>query len=371
MIKEAVDHLGGICSIVYPGDKVLVKPNLVSAHLPEKSATTDPRVVAALVHLIKEEAKPRKIVVADGPFGWPNQTAREVFKVTGIEDATIKFGAEVAYLDEDALFEMDVPSSKALIKCKIPRTILNCDVYINVPKLKTHFMTTVTLGVKNQWGIVNQSSRISCHRADIDQALVDLLRIVKPDLTLIDGIIGMEGYGPDLGDLVKEMNVIIAGTDIVSVDAVATAVMGIPPMEVNTTRIAHAEGLGIGDLAAIDVRGKKIEEVKRQFKKSEGGWDIRGVFPNVIAYVGGACEGCVAWIRDGLEHLNAKGDLPKIKTLTIITGRNTNVPNVLREPVVVVGDCTEQHKDKGYYIPGCPPWNFSRKIEEIWKELIT
>jgi uncharacterized protein (DUF362 family) len=371
MIRETLDPLGGIGSIVHQGDKVLIKPNMVGAHKPEDGATTDPRVVAALVQLIREETKPRQIIVADNPYGTPDySSAREVLRTTGIEEAAKKFGADVAYVDEGALVELDVPGAKALIKCKIPRVILDCDTYISVPKLKTHVMTTVTLGVKNQWGILDFQSRISCHKADLDQALVDILRIIKPDLTLIDGIIAMEGYGPDLGDLVRDMNVIIAGKDTVSVDAVATAVMGIPPMEVNTTRIAHAEGLGVGDLEAIDVRGKKIEEVKRQFKKPVGGWDIRGIFPNVTAYVGGACEGCIAWIRDGLEQANAEGILPKMDSVTIITGRKTNLPSALRKPVFVVGDCAEEHKNKGYYLPGCPQWNFSRNFLEICKKLI-
>ena len=362
MIREAVDYLGGLSSIISPGDAVLIKPNLVRAAPPTAGITTDPRVVQAVIELVQEETE--TIFVGDQPFGKKEKT-RDVFKVTGIEKIVKKTKAKLVYFNEEVQLTKRVPNARALFKCKIPKTVLNCDVYINVPKMKTHQMTGVTLGMKNQWGLIPFESRITAHKEDLHQAIADLLKIIKPDLTIIDGIIAMEGPGPSLGHLIKDMNVIIAGRDVVATDAVASKVMGIHPMEIRSIRIAHMEKLGLGTLKDIEIKGAPLTQVSREFEKAD--WDIRGIYPNVVPYVGGACMGCMSWIHGGLRYLESIGLLPKLKQLTIIVGRNTNLPDektlLSGKPVLIVGDCAEKHKDLGEYIPGCSPWNFNTKAE--------
>jgi uncharacterized protein (DUF362 family) len=114
-------------------------------------------------------------------------------------------------------------------------------------------------------GIFNREDKMRFHREDIYPKLVDVLRVIKPDLVIIDGILAGEGLGPIYPDPV-EMNLIITSTDVV---AISSAVMGIDPFDVATTRLAHTEGIGIGDLNFIEVKGKKIEEVKRYFRRPQ------------------------------------------------------------------------------------------------------
>jgi len=194
--------------------------------------------------------------------------------------------------------------------------VLEADVFITVPKMKAHLFTEVTLDLKNQQGIFLWGDKQRAHRTDLDQKFPDLYKVVKPSLAIVDGIWAIQGQGPAPFrevDVIKDMNTIITGKDSVAVDAVASAVMGFDPFEVRTTRIAHQEGLGEADLRNIEIKGKRIEEVRRIFRRADP--DPRGVYPNVNVYANGACSGCLSSIRflldlmDGLGILEERGRL--------------------------------------------------------------
>ena len=355
MIKEALDSLGGVGSFVKEGDRVVIKPNITGPLLgPEFAGVTDPRVLESLVLLIKEESGPGEIIVAEcSAFRWDTNLA---FTNTGIRDAVIRAGGKIFCLEEDTYREVEIPGAKALLSVRLPVTILEADVFITVPKMKTHVMTTVSLGLKNQQGILLWNDKKKCHLADIHQKFPDLYRVVKPNLAIIDGIYALQGQGPYSffpNDVIKDMNVIIAGSDLVAVDSVASAVMGFNPLDVLTTRIAYREGLGEADLNKINVKGKTLEEVRRIFIPASP--DPRGAFPNVEIYAGGACQGCLTFLRFGLDIFNGAGILQNIGKTSIIIGANTQVPKELEGDVYIFGDCAKEHKDKGTYYPGCCP----------------
>jgi uncharacterized protein (DUF362 family) len=125
-------------------------------------------------------------------------------------------------------------------------------------------LTTVTLGIKNMMGAL--ASKGSMHNGRLNENIVDLASILKPSLTVIDGIVAGEGHETS-GNPV-EMNLVIAGTDPVAVDAVGAAVMGIPPTEVKHLVLAEKKGLGTCRLENIEIIGEPIENVRRKFRRS-------------------------------------------------------------------------------------------------------
>lgn len=369
-VAETVRLAGGLGDIVRRGSTVLVKPNLF-APLPAP-ATTDPRVVAAIVKLA-QDAGASRVLVADGrsistfKFRAPDNTTRHVLETTGVGRAAEGAGAEVFGLEENDAVSIQVPGAKVLRRADVFRSFVEADVVINLPTMKIHSMALVTLGIKNLHGVLTDACKYFAHRTDLPQKLVEILRIRKPEFTLISGIEGLEGDHSDLSGIV-DSGVLVASADIVAADAAASAVMGLDPLEVETTRIADLEGLGVGRLEQLDVVGASIEDVRRPFRRP----DIRltGVFEEIDMYVGGVCVACEYYIRRGLDRLKAEGLLDRPDRLQIVCGVDPKVPADLRGQVIIVGDCAIASegvkrlranlflRDEGVIVPGCPPMEF-------------
>jgi len=363
MVKEAIDLIGGIRTFVKPGDVVLLKPNGVAAEPPWSGVVTDPRVIEALIEIIYEEAEAKrvKIVERTGVSPWS-----DIFTYAKWFDVAKRTGAETINLDEEEHVLTEIPGAKTLKKVRVPKSYIDCDVLINVPKMKTHVTCVATLGLKNLLGMLPFTDLISYHKDDLHQMIVDVYSYLRPKLTIVDGIIAMQAQGPMFGEPVNDMNVLVAGADGVAVDAVASEVMGIRSMELWSTRLASIQGLGTGNLSAITVKGKTIEEVKRRFLPAFPDiigyyrWD--GLTYPVEAYVGGACRGgCHCFAREGLDFVTmaAKAlDVPlsERKKAVIIMGYGAKVPDKLPEDAVVfvLGDCAKEHADKGLFCGGCP-----------------
>lgn len=224
-----------------------------------------------------------------------------------------------------------------------PTIIKDADVFIDLPALKTHTMTMVTLGVKNLQGILTEADRYLGHRDDLDQHLVDILKVRKPDLTLVDGLIGMEGMGAGESGTPVDMGLILAGEDVVAVDTVASRVMGIQnPGVVGTTRIAAYDGIGTMDMGSIEVKGSAIDEVSRAFLLPYNYTQpiesfVTGVYPNVDVYIGGACPSC--WLMSALVA-RSLSQIPEGAAL--IVGVDPKVPQDKQwdcKNTFLLGDC--------------------------------
>lgn len=350
MIYEAVQLIGGFGKIVSKGDTVFIKANIVTDQPPESGVCTDPRVLEALTSILLKQGC-EKVLVGEGT-SVDIEHARDAFRNTGLDKAIKHAGGEVVYLDEEPYTEVDIPGGRTFKKLSLPKVILDSDVYVSVPKMKTHLMTLVTLGIKNSQGILSLRDKKRFHREDFHLKMVDVIKAAKPNLVVIDGIIAGEGLGPIYPNPV-EMNLIIASTDVVAADAVASAVMGIDPFEVATTRLAHADGIGVGNLDSIEVKGKSIEQVRRYFQRPK--WNPVGCSPKAIVYPGGACRFCLAQISAALERLRYYGLLDKMDKTYIITGVNPPLPDKLNGKVVIVGDCAKRYANLGVFVHGCPP----------------
>ena len=357
-VRNAVELIGGIQKIVRRGDKVFIKPNLVVPLVKESGATTDPEVVRAVIQLVRD-AGASQIKVGDAPFFF--YKSRRAFEATGTQKVVDEDGVEAVYLDEEEYLEIESPKAKLMNTIKLPKVLLDCNKFITVPKLKTHTMCRVSLAIKNQIGLLTPEEKQIYHRTDIHQKVVDVTLAAKPALAIIDGLIGFEGQGPTYGDAV-DMGVIIAGTDVVSVDAVASSIMGFEPSEIPHIRLAALRRLGEMDLKKIEVRGASISEVQKNFRRPTV--DVMGIYPNVEVYVGCACyEGCLAWSRVELDRLRKHGLLEKVGKINMVIGQDAKVPEKLEGRTYIIGDCAKEHKNKGIFVPGCPAFGIMGKIQ--------
>ncbi|MCL6478210.1 MAG: DUF362 domain-containing protein [Peptococcaceae bacterium] len=363
MLSDCLEPLGGLEALVPPGAGVVVKVNAGFGSPPGRH-TTDPRVVEALIRLLQGKVRPARIVILESAAehhmlretGMGN-TTRQCYSACGIEEVARRTGAELLTVEEDRHIFTENPRGMIYRQMHIPQTLLENDILIYVPHLKTHISCGVTLGIKLGQGCLPYYEQRRFHRCDLPQKLVDLLHVVYPRLTIIDGLWAQQGQGPTSpyeADIIKDMNLLVAGTDVVAVDAVGSAIMGYHPFEVETTRLAHVQGLGTGELEAIQLSGCGLDTVRRSFRRPDQ--RLAGVFSNINFFLGGACEGCLSHLRIYLDQFQAAGVLQELKRpVNIIVGFAVEVPDQLEGPVLVVGDCTAGHRQRGVFVPGCCP----------------
>jgi uncharacterized protein (DUF362 family) len=365
-VRQAIDHVGGIRAYVRKGDRVILKPNLAYPYPPP--ATTDPRVVQAVARLCME-AGAAEVGIGDSTsytlkagYGTSRYTNQDVIHLTGMDAAAEASGAKVRDFDRERWVKVAIPGGIVLKKAEIAAAMLESDVVIDIPAMKTHFETLVTLGIKNYHGILSDSWKIQYHKDEINQKLVDLHKAVKTHLTVMDGLLGMEGLGPRLGPAVT-MDLILASSDVVALDAIASEVMGIRADEVETTRLAHAQGVGCGDPRLIEVAGEPLEAVRRPFARPD--LRISGLFPGITVLEGGPCVHCYGRARIFLETLQKSGLPDNAGISHLLVGIRPPNPDLEDVPgkVVFVGDCALDGSSNLRYalgpravcMQGCPP----------------
>ena len=315
-VKKCIElTIGSIDKLVKPGDRVLLKPNIVSGVPPEGHVTTDPRVIEAVVAFLKEESQAGEVWIGDntGIRYRAEACVENAFKVSGAYDASIRGGIDkIMYFDEMPTVAVHVPLAKVFKDPLVFAPVMAADVVINLPIAKTHISGILTLGMKNWQGIVPyghpSKQQEDCHRADLGQKIADLYRIRKPDLTIIDCIFCMEGDGPTSGTGV-EMNLLIASTDTVAADAVTAYIMGVGPDEVHHLRIAGTEGLGEVDLNKIEVLGVPKESVRKHIKRPNG--NPVGMFKGFDVCSQQTCPGCYENIKGSLALFKNSGIDPQ------------------------------------------------------------
>lgn len=266
-IKKSLDLVGGLSKFVKPGNTVLLKVNVIIGFPAERAATTHPAIVRAMTELVKESGGIPLVGDSSGAFGFTGQS----LEMCGIAKAARDAGAKLVNFESTGTYSVKV-NGKILRTINVAKPVIDCDVLISMPKLKTHQLTKYTGAVKNFYGVIPGTGKAAIHQLapseeNLSHAVVDVYSALKPDLAVMDGIVGMEGEGATNGTP-AESNVIISGADCVSVDAVASEVIGFFHKDIMITRFAHERGLGIGMLDEIEVVGEKIDGVRMDFKKS-------------------------------------------------------------------------------------------------------
>jgi uncharacterized protein (DUF362 family) len=235
---------------------VVIKPNLCYYWAADTGYTTDPWVVAGIIDCVREmcgEDVKIKVVEADATA----MRTKYAFKVLGYEKLAKEKNVELFNLSEDTLIEKTVKVNNREIAFKIPQILLNCDFFINVPKLKIMRATKITCAMKNLFGCIGTPRKIVYHKF-LDEAIVGINKILHLHLTVVDGIVA-------LGRFPIKLNLIMAGTDPFAVDCIASKIMGHKHSNVRFLKIAAEEK--IGDPKSILVKGEDAAEFAKIFPK--------------------------------------------------------------------------------------------------------
>jgi uncharacterized protein (DUF362 family)/NAD-dependent dihydropyrimidine dehydrogenase PreA subunit len=265
-VAKAVDALGGISAIAESGQKVLLKPNLLLPRKPEAATTTHPAVVIALAKLFI--AHGCTVEIADS-CGGPSGTAlnRTLYKATGMSDAAQKTGAVLRY--DTGYSERTYTGGKTPRVFPLLQAVCDADVIVTVAKMKTHGLGHYTGAVKNMYGALPGLIKPKGHgqypkREDFFAMVVDLYECTKPVFSVVDGIVGMEGDGPNAGTP-KAAGVILAGFNGHSVDRAAVEIMGLQAKNVYTLVEAKNRGLR-PSLTDIEILGADLNDCRVDFR---------------------------------------------------------------------------------------------------------
>ncbi len=248
MTKKSIEAIGGMSRFVKKGDTVAIKPNMGWDRAVEYAANTNPFVVAALAELCYAAGAKRVNV-----FDITCNSQQRCYENSGIKRAAEEKGAKVYFADDWNFVKAKFGYKSPMEGWPIYRDALECDTFINVPIVKNHGLTGLTLSMKNLMGVCGPD-RGQIH-SNIGQKLVDLTDFIKPDLTVIDAYRVLTANGPSGGSLddVKLMKTLIAGTDPTLADVYACKLMEVDPRSISYISEAINRGFGKSDLASARI----------------------------------------------------------------------------------------------------------------------
>ena len=256
-LRQAIDLIGGIRTFVKKDSRVLVKPNLLFGKSPEEAVTTHPSIVRGMIQIVREAGGVPSI--GDSPsVGSLTWTADKA----GIKAVADEMKCPLVEFDKPVLLSKG--TGRIFKQLEVEQAVLEADVIINLPKWKTHAQMLLTLGVKNLFGCIPGPRKPLWHlkagddRKIFAQILFDIYQVIQPSLTILDGIVGMEGNGPNSGRPIP-IGLILASGDSLSLDQIVCDLLGISRETLLTNRVAIEQGMG---KEAIEVLGERVEDVR-------------------------------------------------------------------------------------------------------------
>ena len=254
--RRAVDLVGGMGRFVKAGQRVVVKPNIGWDRTPEQAANTNPEVVAAVVRMAVE-AGAKEVLVFDRTCN----DQRLCYRRSGIGPAVEAIGereVKIFHPDRRKYTEVKIPGGAALSKWLIYEEAMEADVFINVPVAKHHALSGLTMGMKNVMGVIG-GNRGQIH-SGFDDKIVDLNLARPSHLTVLDATRILMAHGPQGGRLedVASPGVVVAGTDIVAVDAYTTRFFDRKPADISHIVRAAERGLGAMDLGKLTISEEDV-----------------------------------------------------------------------------------------------------------------
>jgi uncharacterized protein (DUF362 family) len=284
-ITNLLQPLGGMETFVKPGEKVLLKPNLLSGKTPDKAVTTHPEIVRAVVTLAQKAGG--IVSIGDSPgIG----SAESVARKSGILSVAEETGCPFVPFETAVTIH---PEGGKFQRFEVAQELLDADVIINLPKLKTHQMMGLTCGVKNMFGAIVGLRKPRLHlQAGTDKAffalmLLELCEALSPALTIVDAVVGMEGEGPGSGDPIQ-IGALLAGSHPQAIDTVATELVGMKPQQVWTQQQAIDTGRPYTELKQLELCGIPLDELKitnfRQAKMTDVNFGLKGALKHHLRH---------------------------------------------------------------------------------------
>lgn len=353
-ICDKLVKIGRASGLDVSGKTVMVKPSFVypgrGDHV--KGVITQVEFIGGVVRALKKLGASKIHVAENSVVG----VARVAFNATEVK-GFIEGYASPLYLDEQKYVKHRIEDALVQEEFLVPKVWLNADVFISLPKIKTNLFTDVSLSVKNSMGFLGQLQKAKCHDYRLHRKLVDLFRIRPPDFVMVDSIYAGQGQGPMCADAYP-LGVIIGGGNALAVDAVSCHMMGYEPSGVEHLKLLNEKGYGPIDLEQIEIEDRELLKRARHFERPD--WRIKGISPKIHVYQGEEyfCPGgCAGLVRGILDPWLIEYGPENVQEMNIILGKPIEemVPRLDPKRTLVFGDCAAPYKDKGLFIPGCPP----------------
>ena len=264
-IRALVEQMGGMGRFVRPGERIVLKANLLRAAPPESAICTHPAVVEAVAKLVKEAGGTP--VICDSPGGALHKEAvlRSLYEKTGMAAAAAAAGAELSM--DSSTRTVSLPEGKVLRQAEIITPVAEADGVIDLCKMKTHVLMSMTGAVKNLFGVIPGLSKVGYHATHPDHetfadVLLDLTGYVKPRLSLMDGILAMEGDGPGSSGTPRQVGLLLAAANPLALDTAAGAIMNLPRQDNPVLLAAERRGLTPNRIEDVELIGGTVEELR-------------------------------------------------------------------------------------------------------------
>ncbi len=274
-VRRALELIGGMAAFVKKGERVLLKPNMLAASAPEEAVDTHPEFVRRVALLVRESGGIPVIGDSPGCF-LSTKSIDEVYEKSGM--------AEIARREKIEMIKFD--KVVHINGYPIARALRECSLVINLPKLKTHTLAMLTGAVKNNYGFIMGLSKVQYHKRapnikEFAGIIADIFSIILPSLSIMDGIVGMDGDGPNTGR-VRKMGLVLASADAVSLDAVFSSIAGLPLFRHPILKEVTKRRLGRGRLEEIEVLGESLDSARiRDFRLPQTAFVYK--FPSWLA----------------------------------------------------------------------------------------
>ncbi|MBW1920279.1 MAG: DUF362 domain-containing protein [Deltaproteobacteria bacterium] len=350
-VRQALDLIGGIRDVVKPGDLVLINPSWVAPPVErEAGCITIPEVPRALADIVRDLGA-RPVIAESSAVGVDTE---KVIESSGYRDLR-EMGYEVINLKKTPYVDIPTENGKIFETVECWELVQQADVIISVPKLKTHDQTEMTCAIKNLKGLLTDKWKRLEHQEGLFDSVIDLLSAVKPKLAVVDAIICQEGIGPVFGKPV-EMDLVLAGKDLVAVDSTCAQLIGYDPSETLLTVNAAARGLGLMDPEQIEILGEHLEKVKRRFLRAIEDDPVQ-VEDFHLIHGEATCTGCRNTVMSALVDMRNADQLEYLSGIWVLTGGAPPPEGVPRDSIVTVGKCMPKEIRTERHVKGCPPNN--------------
>lgn len=264
-IRALVEQMGGMGRFVRPGERIVLKANLLRAAPPESAICTHPAVVEAVAKLVKEAGGTP--VICDSPGGALHKEAvlRSLYEKTGM--AAVAAAAGAALSMDSSTRTVSLPEGKVLRQAEIITPVAEADGVIDLCKMKTHVLMSMTGAVKNLFGVIPGLSKVGYHATHPDHetfadVLLDLTGYVRPRLSLMDGILAMEGDGPGSSGTPRQAGLLLAAANPLALDTAAGAIMNLPRQDNPVLLAAERRGLTPCRMEDVELIGGTVEELR-------------------------------------------------------------------------------------------------------------
>ncbi|HPR32478.1 MAG TPA: DUF362 domain-containing protein [Prolixibacteraceae bacterium] len=338
--------------------RILIKPNVGRIAPPESGYNTHPEAVAALIETLRKTGV-SEIAIGESPI--VGVDTFKAFQRAGFTDMAARYQVELIDFNAKPPVLKCIQKPRILTETKICQQIDDFDVLVSVPVTKTHMHTGVTLGIKNMKGCLYRHEKVRYHQLEylkheypemtLDSAISDLATVLLPDLTVVDGYIGMEGLGPS-GGTPKKSDFAVASFSAMGADVLACFLMGIPVDEIVHLKLIAKRNKLSSNLDDYEVVPSDFARFMQPYKRPPK--EISIEFPGVAIQDADSCSACLSTLMLFLNRFAGEMEPYRLNDGKFHIAIGKGIEKAM-DGTVFVGNCTRHMCDKGIFVKGCPP----------------